>query len=134
MVQTIINTGVEYEKTSVQFAHGIRSTPTMIINGRMIISAFPFEQLQAIFQDLVDKYKGRTRFVEQWIPPKARKVKHDYVPGIYLTYTIFCGKISTRFKTLESWIKENLLSLRKLIPPYVLIIPLKHLNFQFVFY
>ncbi len=75
MVRTIINTGVEYEKTSVQDAHGIRSTPTMIINGRMIIGTLPYEQFQAIFQDLVDKYEGRIRFIEQWIPPKARKVK-----------------------------------------------------------
>jgi len=75
MVRTIINTGVEYEKTSVQDAHGIRSTPTMIINGRMIIGTLPCEQFQAIFQDLVYKYEGRTRFIEQWIPPKARKVK-----------------------------------------------------------
>jgi hypothetical protein len=75
MVRTIINTGVEYEKTSVQDAHGIRSTPTMIINGRMIIGTLPYEQFQAIFQDFVDKYEGRTRFIEQWILPKARKVK-----------------------------------------------------------
>jgi len=75
MVRTIIDTGVEYEKTSDQYAHGIRSTPTMIINGRMIIGTLPYEQLQAIFQDLVDEYEGRTRFIEQWVPPKARKVK-----------------------------------------------------------
>jgi protein-disulfide isomerase len=75
MVRTVIDTGVEYEKTSDQYAHGIRSTPTMIINGRMIIGTLPYEQLQAIFQDLVDEYEGRTRFIEQWVPPKARKVK-----------------------------------------------------------
>ena len=75
MVRTIIITGVEYEKTSVQDVHVIRSTPSMIINGRMIIGTLPYEQFQAIFQDLVDKYEGRTHFIEQWIPPKARKIK-----------------------------------------------------------
>jgi hypothetical protein len=47
----------------------------MIINGRMIIGTLPYEQLQAIFQDIVDEYEGRTRFIEQWVPPKARKVE-----------------------------------------------------------
>lgn len=75
MVRAIINTGMEYEKTSDQYAHGIRSTPTMIINGRMIIGTLPYEQLHAIFQDLVDEYEGRSRFIEKWVPPKARKVK-----------------------------------------------------------
>jgi len=75
MVQTILNTGMEYEKTSDKYAHGIRSTPTMIINGRMIIGTLPYEHLRAIFQDIVDEHEGRTRFIEQWVPPRARKVK-----------------------------------------------------------
>ena len=33
---------------------------------------------------------------------KLGKSNSDYVPGIYLTCTTFCGKISTRFKTRES--------------------------------
>ncbi len=74
IVQTIINTGKEYEKTSDRYAHGVRSTPTMIINGRMIIGTLPYEQMQAIFQDLVDEFEGRTRFIEHWVPPKARKI------------------------------------------------------------
>jgi len=74
MVQTIINTGKEYEKTSDRYTHGIRSTPTMIINGRMIIGTLPYMQMQAIFQDLVDEYEGRKRFIEHWVPPKARKI------------------------------------------------------------
>jgi protein-disulfide isomerase len=75
IVRSIVNTGMEYEKTSDQFSYGIRSTPTMIINGRMIIGTLPLEQMRAIFQDLVDEYEGRSRFLEQWVPPKARKVK-----------------------------------------------------------
>jgi uncharacterized membrane protein/protein-disulfide isomerase len=75
MVRTILSTGMEYEKTSDRYDHGIRSTPTMIINGRMIIGTLPYEHLRAIFQDLVDEYEGRSRFIEQWVPPKARKVK-----------------------------------------------------------
>lgn len=75
MIRTILNTGMEYEKTSDQYAHGIRSTPTMIINGRMIIGTLPYEHLRAIFQDIVDEHEGRKQFIEQWVPPKARKVK-----------------------------------------------------------
>lgn len=75
IVQTIINTGTEYEKTSDRYAYGVRSTPTMIINGRMVIGTLPYEHLRAIFQDLVDEYEGRERFIEQWVPPKARKIK-----------------------------------------------------------
>lgn len=74
IVQTIINTGTEYEKTSDRYAHGIRSTPTMIINGRMIIGTLPYEQMRAIFQDLVDEFEGRNRFIEHWVSPKARKI------------------------------------------------------------
>ena len=62
-----IGTGAEYEQTSDQYAHGIRSTPTMIINNRMVIGTFPYEQLKAIFQALVDEAEGNTRFMEGWV-------------------------------------------------------------------
>jgi uncharacterized membrane protein/protein-disulfide isomerase len=75
IVKSIADTGMEYEKTSDKFTYGIRSTPTMIINGRMIIGTLPYEQLRAIFQDLVEEHEGRSRFIERWVPPKARKVK-----------------------------------------------------------
>ena len=75
IVKSIADTGMEYESTSDRFTYGIRSTPTMIINGRMIIGTLPYEQMRAIFQDLVDEYEGRPRFIEQWVPPKARKIK-----------------------------------------------------------
>jgi uncharacterized membrane protein len=75
IVMSIANTGMEYEKTSDRFTYGIRSTPTMVINGRMIIGTLPYEHMRAIFQDLVDEYEGRSRFIEQWVPPKGRKVR-----------------------------------------------------------
>ncbi len=62
-----IATGAEYEKTSDQYEHGIRSTPTMIINNRMVIGTFPYEQLRAIFQALVDEAEGEGRFMESWV-------------------------------------------------------------------
>ena len=66
-VGRIIATGVEYEKTSERFSHGIRSTPTMILNGRLVIGTFPLEQLRSIFQALVDdKERGTRRFLENW--------------------------------------------------------------------
>lgn len=75
IVKTIADTGMEYEKTSDKFTYGVRSTPTMIINGRMIIGTLPYEQMRAIFQDLVDEHEGRSRFMEKWVPPKARKIQ-----------------------------------------------------------
>jgi len=66
LVHRLIRTGAEYEKTSEKFSHGIRSTPTMIINGRMVIGTLPVEQLRAIFQALVDEAEGR-RFMENWV-------------------------------------------------------------------
>lgn len=66
-VQKILQTGAEYEKTSDKYAHGIRSTPTLIVNNRMIIGTFPYEQLRAIFQSIVDKNeKGKQNFMEHW--------------------------------------------------------------------
>jgi uncharacterized membrane protein/protein-disulfide isomerase len=75
IIQAIINTGTEYEQTSDSYAYGIRSTPTMIINGRMIIGTLPYEHMRAIFQDLVDEFEDETRFIENWVPKKARKIK-----------------------------------------------------------
>jgi len=70
MVHRMIATGAEYEKTSDQFSHGIRSTPTIIINGRMIIGTLPYDQLRAIFQALIDEHErgGESRFIENWEP------------------------------------------------------------------
>ena len=67
IVRRMIETGREYEKTSEEYEHGIRSTPTMIINNRMIIGTFPYEQLRAIFQALVDEHEGGGRFLENWV-------------------------------------------------------------------
>jgi hypothetical protein len=66
----MINTGAEYEKTSDRYSHGIRSTPTMILNGRMLIGTFPYEQMRAIFQALVDeRERAGSKFIENWIEP-----------------------------------------------------------------
>ncbi len=68
LVHRMIETGREYERTSERFAHGIRSTPTMIINNRMIIGTLPYEQLRAIFQALIDEHeRDDRRFMESWV-------------------------------------------------------------------
>ena len=67
LVARLIRTGAEYEKTAEEYSHGIRSTPTMIINNRMVIGTFPYEQLRAIFQALLDEAEGNTRFMESWV-------------------------------------------------------------------
>jgi protein-disulfide isomerase/uncharacterized membrane protein len=67
LVGRLIRTGEEYEKTSEEYSHGIRSTPTMIINNRMVIGTFPYEQLRAIFQALVDEAEGEGKFMESWV-------------------------------------------------------------------
>ena len=67
-VQQLIRTGVEYEKTSDRYSHGIRSTPTLIVNGRMIIGTLPDEQMRAILQAVLDQRLGRgKRFIENWV-------------------------------------------------------------------
>ncbi len=68
IVNRIIETGREYEKTHERYSHGIRSTPTMIVNNRMIIGTLPYEQLRAIFQALVDEAEqgGPKQFIENW--------------------------------------------------------------------
>ena len=74
LVRRIINTGAEYEKTSDQYAHGIRSTPTMIINNRLVIGTLPTQQLRAIFQALVEEREsGGRKFLENWVPRPKRK-------------------------------------------------------------
>ncbi len=74
LVERIINTGAEYERTSDEYTHGIRSTPTMIINNRMIIGTLPYGELRAIFQALVDEREsGSRRFIENWVPPARKK-------------------------------------------------------------
>jgi uncharacterized membrane protein/protein-disulfide isomerase len=76
LVKRIIDTGAEYEKTSDKFSHGIRSTPTMIINNRMIIGTLPYDHLKAIFQALVEEHEGGPKkFIENWVEP-ARKKKN----------------------------------------------------------
>jgi uncharacterized membrane protein/protein-disulfide isomerase len=76
LVQQIINTGAEYEKTSDKFAHGIRSTPTMIINNRMIIGTLPYAHLKAIFESLLSeggRPTGKGRFMENWVDLRPKK-------------------------------------------------------------
>ena len=66
-IQRIIQTGKEYERTSDRYPYGIRSTPTLIVNRRMIIGTYTYSQLHAIFQRLVDEQEGRVpRFMENW--------------------------------------------------------------------
>jgi uncharacterized membrane protein/protein-disulfide isomerase len=67
LVGRMIQTGAEYERTAEEYSHGIRSTPTMIINNRMMIGTFPYEQLRAIFQALVEEAEGDGRFMESWV-------------------------------------------------------------------
>ncbi len=70
LVRKIIETGREYEKTSEKFPYGIRSTPTIILNNRMIIGTLPYQQLRAIFQALVEEREGRQKFLENWVPTR----------------------------------------------------------------
>ena len=67
-VRRLIETGREYDRTSDEYAHGIRSTPTMIINNRLVIGTFPDAQMRALFQALVDEAEGGERgFLENWV-------------------------------------------------------------------
>jgi uncharacterized membrane protein/protein-disulfide isomerase len=66
LVHALIQTGKEYEKTSDQYSFGIRSTPTMILNGRMIIGTLPQEQLKAIVEAILQQAEGGERFLESW--------------------------------------------------------------------
>ncbi len=76
LVHRLIETGREYAKTSEKYPFGIRSTPTMIINNRMIIGTLPYAQLRAIFQSLVLAREGpreEKRFLENWVPAAPKK-------------------------------------------------------------
>ncbi len=66
LVHRIIQTGTEYERTSDQYPYGIRSTPTLILNQRMLIGTYSYPQLKAIVQRLVDEQQGSPRFMENW--------------------------------------------------------------------
>ncbi len=69
LVHQIIETGKEYERTSDRYPYGIRSTPTVILNNRMIIGTLPDYQLRAIFKALIEeKETGTRRFLENWVP------------------------------------------------------------------
>jgi len=74
LVQQILNTGAEYEKTSEKFSHGIRSTPTMIINNRMVIGTLPYAHLKAIFESLLteEEKAGGLKFMENWVDYRPR--------------------------------------------------------------
>ena len=68
-VHAIIQTGKEFERTSERYEFGIRSTPTLIVNGRMLIGTLPYEQLRAILQAALDEETGQgRRFMETWVP------------------------------------------------------------------
>jgi uncharacterized membrane protein/protein-disulfide isomerase len=76
LVRRIIQTGWEYEKTSDKYPFGIRSTPTMILNNRMIIGTLPYVQLRAIFQALAEERQGEggaMKFMENWVPARTTK-------------------------------------------------------------
>jgi protein-disulfide isomerase len=66
LVSRIIGTGREYEKTHERYSHGIRSTPTMVINGRMVIGTFPIDTMRAIFDALLAEQSRDERFMENW--------------------------------------------------------------------
>ncbi len=70
LLARLIETGREYEPTSERYPYGIRSTPTLIVNNRMIIGTLPTAQLRAIFRALADPRgeAGGQRFLERWVP------------------------------------------------------------------
>ena len=57
---------MEYERTAEGFEYGIRSTPTMILNGRMVIGTLPYDQLRAIVEEIITRAEGGNRFLESW--------------------------------------------------------------------
>jgi uncharacterized membrane protein/protein-disulfide isomerase len=84
LVRRIINTGTEYDKTSDAYAHGIRSTPTLIVNNRMIIGTLPYAHLKAIFESLLAEGPppGGGKFMENWVELKpAPKSKPKTEPA-----------------------------------------------------
>lgn len=70
LARRLTETGKEYGPTSARFPYGIRSTPTMIVNNRLIIGTLPTAQLRAIFQALLEGREGQPgrRFIEHWVP------------------------------------------------------------------
>lgn len=67
-LREIIRTGAEYEKTHEQYANGIRSTPTLLINGRLVIGTFPDDLLRAMLDEaLAEAERGEKRFLESWV-------------------------------------------------------------------
>ncbi len=69
VVRRIMETGREYAPTSATDPRGIHATPTIILNGRMVVGTLPYEQLHAIFQALVNERAGQGRtFIESWVP------------------------------------------------------------------
>jgi hypothetical protein len=41
----------------------------------MIIGTLPLEHMRAIFLALLEEYEGGKKFIENWVPPKARSRK-----------------------------------------------------------
>ncbi len=68
LVHALIETGKEYDKTSEEHSYGIRSTPTMILNGRMIIGTLPYDQLRGIVEAILVRSEEGNRFLENWEP------------------------------------------------------------------
>jgi uncharacterized membrane protein len=66
LLQELIATGMEYEQTAEGFEYGIRSTPTMILNGRMVIGTLPYDHLKAIVEALIQQAEGSDQFIEVW--------------------------------------------------------------------
>jgi len=78
LVQRIISTGAEYDKTSDKFAYGLRSTPTLIVNNRMIIGTLPYAHLRAIFESLLSEggpAASGKKFMENWVDLQAPRKK-----------------------------------------------------------
>ncbi len=77
VIKQIIETGKEYQKTSDRYSYGIRSTPTMIINNRMIIGTLPYAHLKAIIESLLAEQEepgtGESRFLENWVDTRQIK-------------------------------------------------------------
>jgi uncharacterized membrane protein len=65
-VHRLIATGAEYARTSDRYAHGIRSTPTTLINGRMLIGTLPYDHLRAIVLVLLAETGTGQWFLENW--------------------------------------------------------------------
>ena len=68
LVQQMIQTGSEYEPTSKQYPYGIRSTPIVILNNRMVIGTYSYLELRAIIKALLDRQQGQVKFMEEWPP------------------------------------------------------------------